>query len=103
MAKAKLKGRGSDDDFVFTTSLVDDDGAPVIITVPSLAKAEINEFKMQLLRETAPVKAIGYALRASLGPDADEVITQLAELSPSESKQFQDQWSEHSGVSQGES
>lgn len=98
-----VKGRGSDDDFVFPTSLVDDDDQPITITVPSLAKAEINEFKLQLLREKSPVQAAGYAIRATLGDGADAVLAQLAELTAAESRDFQDQWAAHSGVSQGES
>jgi hypothetical protein len=98
-----LKGRGSDADFIFTTSLVDDEGNAVVITVPSLAKAEINEFKLQLLREQSVTKATGYALRATLGADADKLMLQLAELPAAESREFQEAWAAHSGVSQGES
>ena len=103
MSKNRLKGRGSDDDFEFKTSLTDDDGNPVIITVPSLSKGEINEFKLQLLREQSVTKATGYALRATLGDEADEKLKLLAELPGSESKRFQEEWADHSGVSQGES
>ena len=102
MSKNKLKGRGSDDDFEFETSLKDDDGNPIIITVPSLAKGDINEFKLQLLREQSVTKATGYALRATLGDGADEKIKILAELPGLESKRFQEEWADHSGVSQGE-
>lgn len=102
MSKNKLKGRGSDDDFEFETSLKDDDGNPVVIVVPSLAKGEVNEFKLQLLREQSITKATGYALRATLGDEADEKLKILAELPGAESKRFQEEWSEHSGVSQGE-
>lgn len=103
MSKNKLKGRGSDDDFEFETSLKDDDGNPIVITVPSLAKGDVNEFKLQLLREQSVTKATGYALRATLGDDADEKLKLLAELPASESRKFQEDWADHSGVSQGES
>lgn len=104
--KKKLKGSGSDDPFTFTTSLVGDDDAPVVITVPSLSKVEVNEFKLHLLRKKDPsgVLAQDYVLRLSVGDDqADDVLSVLAELPAHESNEFQAQWSAHSGVNPGES
>lgn len=98
-------GKGSDHPFTFPTSLTGDDGEPVVITVPSLAKVKLNEYKLQLLREESPVKAIGYSIRCSLGTgdEADRVMMLLAELDPDEATRFTEEWQEHSGVSQGES
>lgn len=104
--KKKIKGSGSDDPFTFTTSLEDDDGKPITITVPSLSKVEVNEFKLHLLRKEDPsgLLAQDYVIRLSVGDDqADDVLSTLAELPPHESNEFQSQWTEHSGTSLGES
>lgn len=100
--------KGSNEPFSFTTSLTrqtDAGDEPVVITVPSLAKVQINEYKLQLLREQSAVKAVGYSLRCSLGvgPEADEVMMLLADLPPDEATRFTEEWQQHSGVSQGES
>lgn len=97
--------KGSNEPFTFTTSVIGDDGEPVVITVPSLAKVKLNEYKLQLLREESPVKAIGYSIRCTLGTgeEANQLMLLLAELDPDESTRFTEEWQAHSGVSQGES
>lgn len=104
----KKSDQGSDEPFSFVTSLTrktDDGDEPIVITVPSLAKVKINEYKLQLLREQSAVKAVGYSLRCSLGvgQEADEIMLLLAELDPDEAVRFTEEWQKHSGVSQGES
>lgn len=98
-------GKGSDEPFSFPTSIAGEDGEPVVITVPSLAKVKLNEYKLQLLREESAVKAVGYSIRCSLGtgPEADRVMHLLAELDPDEAIRFTEEWQAHSGVSRGES
>lgn len=100
----KKSDKGSDEPFTFTTS-AGDNGEPLVITVPSLAKVKLNEYKLQLLREESPVKAIGYSIRCTLGTgdEANRLMLLLAELDPDESTRFTEEWQAHSGVSQGES
>lgn len=97
------KGPGSDDDFVFTSSLRDDANNPVVFTVPSLAVIpKPNQFKLLRLQKSDPsgVLATDLMLESGIGRD---LMDQLEELPGDESNEFMTQWADHSGVSLGES
>lgn len=105
VAKAadKSKGSGSDEPFSFPSSLKDDDGEQITITVPSLAVMKRpNQFKLLRLQKQdhSGVDSTEYLLRHGLG---DELMELLEELPGEESDEFMKQWTEHSGVSLGES
>jgi hypothetical protein len=97
------KGPGSDDDFVFKSTLLDDDNNPVVFTVPSLAVIpKPNQFKLLRLQkqDSSGVLATDLMLECGIGRD---LMEQLEELPGDESNDFMTQWAEHSGVSLGES
>lgn len=97
------KGHGSDDDFEFTSSMTDDDGNPIVITVPSLAVTpKPNQFKLLRLqkKDASGVLATDYLLEIAIGR---EMMTELEDLPGDESTEFMTQWAEHSGVTLGES
>jgi hypothetical protein len=97
------KGPGSDEPFVFTSSLTDDEDNPVVFTVPSLAVIpKPNQFKLLRLQKSDPsgVLATDLMLEAGIGRD---LMDQLEELPGDESDKFMKDWADHSGVSLGES
>ena len=100
---SKKKGPGSDEDFVFESSLTDDDGQTIVFTVPSLAVVpKPNQFKLLRLQRTDPsgVLATDLMLELAIGR---ELMEQLEELPGDESDTFMKDWADHSGVSLGES
>ena len=90
------KSAGSDDDFVFESSIG-------TITVPSLAVTpKPNQFKLLRLQKNdkTGVLATDYLLEIAIGR---EKMEELEELEGDESAKFMEDWAEHSGVSLGES
>jgi len=97
------KGPGSDEDFVFESSLTDDDGQPVVFTVPSLAVVpKPNQFKLLRMQKSDPsgVLATDLMLESAIGR---ELMEQLEELPGDESDKFMKDWADWSGVALGES
>lgn len=102
-------GSGSDEDFVFETSLTeeveDEDGnvtvVPVVLTVPSMAKITPNSTKMTRLYKQDPsgLAAADHLLDLALG-DLREIVESLP---GGEEQEFLKAWREHSGVGLGES
>jgi len=97
------KGPGSDEDFVFTSSLLDDDDQPIVFTVPSLAVVpKPNQFKLMRLQKSDPsgVLATDYLMELAIGR---ELMEELEELPGDEGDTFMKEWGDHSGVTLGES
>ena len=100
---AAKKGPGSDEDFVYESTLLDEDGKKITITVPSLAvMPKPNQFKLIRLQKAdqSGILATDYLLENGIGR---ELMDLLEELPGDESNEFMEKWTEHSGLSLGES
>ena len=98
-----VTGAGSDEPFVYESSLTDADGTPYVITVPSLATLpKPNQFKLLRLQkqDRSGILATDYMLEMGIGRD---LMDRLEDLPGDESAEFMTKWAEHSGVALGES